>query len=400
MTGLPRPGVRARPDWSFVSSSGPGCRWEGAELTLLGFAVGGVHPPAAPWLIDLKALTGALQEVYGPRFTLGDRDLLLQRAVDAEAEGHRRLAGILADMIRFPPLSYAERAVAVVTLSRALGHGRKSGFSPRVSYEVALPPRLSFAFNPYHLPAGSPNGTGGQFASREGGTPVALTRRERDENLQRMKEAIDRRRDLPAVIREAVIEIFDVEGRGAIDSESGAATGITHQKFAEAKEKKVPGLEHVKGVADLTPDQTISVYRYVFDAAFDRHGGANRLDGFTDRRTAIAMADTVFAHGQNEGARMLQRAAVTLLKSLPPEERSRLSLPATLRGNAVETFDVLLTLSNHGRAQAVRTAIADQRRASVRDEESKIRKRRLSEEEERRELRKWTGWRPRIRRFE
>ena len=104
MTGFSRPGVRARPDWSFVALGGPGCRWEGPDLTFLGFALGGIHPPADPWLVDLKALSGALQEVYGPRFALGDRDLLLQRAVDAKAEGHRRLAEILAAMIRFPPL--------------------------------------------------------------------------------------------------------------------------------------------------------------------------------------------------------------------------------------------------------------------------------------------------------
>ena len=399
MTGFPQPGVRARPDWSFVSSGGPGCRWEGTELTFLGFALGGVHPPAHSWLIDLKMLTGALQEVYGPRFALGDRDLLLQRAVDANAEGHPRLAGILADMIRFPPLSYAERSVALGTLSRTLGHGRKSGFNPRVSYDVALPPRLSLAFNPFHLPAGSPNGTGGQFTSREGATTVALTRREREENFQRMKDAIARRRDLPAAVREAAIEIFDVEGRGEVDPNSGARAGILGKTFARAK-AAVPSLRHVKRIADLTYDQVVSVYEYVFDDAFRRHGGANRLDSFTDRRTAIAMADTVFAHGPNEGALMLQRAAVTLLKKLAPEERSRLRLPATLSNNAVETFDVLLTISNHGRAQAVRTAIADQHRGWVRAEEEEIRKRKLPEEEERRELRKWTGWRPRIRRFD
>jgi len=48
----------------------------------------------------------------------------------------------------------------------------------------------------------------------------------------------------------------------------------------------------------------------------------------------------------------------------------------------------------------VRTAIADQRRAWVQNEEDKIRRRNLSADEERRELRKRTGWRSRIRRFD
>jgi len=264
MTGFPQPGVRARPDWSFVRSGGPGCRWDGPELTFLGSAIGGVHPIAHPWLIDLKALTGALQEVYGPYFALGDRDLLLQRAVDARSEGDRRLAEILADMIRFPPLSYAARMVAVGTLARGLG--RRSGFNPRVSYNVALPPRLSLAFNPWHRPAGSPNSSGGEFTNREGAVSVALTRREREENLQRMKEAIDRRHDLSATIREAAIEIFDVEGRGAVDSESGAKAGILKSTFADAKRAGVPDLEHVRQVADLTYDQIVSVYKWHFDS--------------------------------------------------------------------------------------------------------------------------------------
>jgi hypothetical protein len=351
-----------------------------------------------PWLVDLKVLTEALREIYGPSFRLGDRDLVMQLAADARAEDQCHLADTLADYIRFPGLGQVERMSAIHTLSRSLGHGRKSGFNRRVSYNVSLPPRLSLAFNPYHLPAGASNSTGGQFTNREGAITVAFTNRQREENLQRIKEAVDRRRDLPATVRNAVIEIFDVEGRGAIDAESGAAAGITNEKFAEAR-TKVPGLEHVRQVADLTSDQIVSVYKYVLERAFHRHGGVSRLDAFTDRRTAIAMADTVFAHGQNGGATMLRRAAETVLKRLAPVERSRAGLSATI-GGPVDTFDTLLALSNRGYAQEVRTAIADQRRAWVRQQEDEIRRRKLPAGEERRELRNWTGWRPRIRRFE
>ncbi len=398
MTGFPQPGVRARPDWSFAVSDGASCRWEGDELTFLGFALGGVRR-SQPWLIDLKALTGALQEIYGPRFSLGDRDLVLQLAVDARAEGKRHLADVLADRLRFPHLGYFERASAVGTLSRTLGHGRKSGFNPRVSYEVALPPRLSVAFNPYHLPAGSPGGTGGQFASRGGATTVALTRRERDENLQRMKEAIDRRRDLPAAVRDATIEIFDAEGRGAIDSNSGAVAGITQIGLTQAKNLGTPGLQSVKSPSDLNKDQIVLVYNVLISDALKESGGSRRLDSFSDRRTAIAIADTVFAHGRARGSGMLAAAARDLLRNLAPEARDRIDPSRDL--DTRSTIDVLETLSNHGLAQEVRTAIADRRRAWVQDKEDKIRgNARLSETENREKLRRYTGWRPRIARFE
>jgi hypothetical protein len=200
--------------------------------------------------------------------------------------------GTLADCIAFPPLGYAQRMAAVTTLSRALGHGRKSGFNPRVSYNVALPPRLSVAFNPYHLAAGAPNSTGGQFTNREGATTVALSRRERDENFQRMKDAIARRPDLPAAVREAAIEIFDVEGRGAIDSNSGAVAGITQTGLTQAKNLGTPGLQSVRSPSDLNKDQIVSVYNALISDALKESGGSRRLDSFSDRRTAVAVADT------------------------------------------------------------------------------------------------------------
>jgi hypothetical protein len=398
MTGHREPGVRARPDWSFVRSGGPGCRWEGPELTFLGSAIGGIHPPAYPWLIALKALAGALQEVSGPRFALGDRDLLLQLAVDARAEGDRRRAEILADMIRFPPFSYAERVVAVGTLSRALG--RKSGFNPRISYDVALPPRLSFAFNPWHRPAGSPDGTGGEFTSREGATTVALTRREREENLQRMKEAIARRPDLPAAVREAAIEIFDVEGRGAIDDSNGATAGITRKTLEDAQRAKVAGLNGVRSPSELTHAQIISVYAWYVDKVMVDGGGAWRLDEFADRRTAIALAGTFIAHGWTGGGKMLFDAAERLLGNLDQEQRNRFGLPSHV-GDVGAALRVLETLSNSGRAQAVRTAIADQRRIWLERRKEAIRQNaNYSDAEKRRRLNLLTGWPKRIARFE
>lgn len=399
MTDL-RPGVRARPDWSFVALDGPSCRWEGDELTFLGFALGGVWPGAHPWLIDLKALTHAMQGIYGPYFRLGDRDLVLQLAVDARAEGKGELADVLAECICFLPLGDAQRMSAVSRLGQSLGRGRKSGVNPRISYQVATSPRLSLAFNPYHLPAGSPNSTGGQFTNREGATAVALTRREREENLQRMKEAVDRRPDLPAAMREAAIEIFDVEGRGEADPNGGAVAGITWDVFVQAK-RRVRGLDQVKSRADLTHDQIVSIYEYYFDSRMRDLGGVSRLDDFVDRRTAIAIADTVFAHGSSGGPGVLRAAAESLLLAIAPEDRVRLGLPAMIGKDSSAALDVLWKLSDDGRARMVRAAIADQRRARIRKEEEEIRNsRRLTDVQKRRRLRGLTGWYARIKRFE
>lgn len=288
---------------------------------------------------------------------------------------------------------------AIGTLSRDLGHGRKSGVNPRISYEVALPPRLSLAYNPYHLPAGSPNSTGGRFTNREGAI-TAVADRSGEDRLRRMKEALDRRPDLPAAVREASIEIFDAEGRGAIDPHSGAAGGIRGIAIAQARIKKTPGLEGVKRPADLSYDQMVSVYNVSIDFAMEGAGGSRRLDNFTDRRTAIAVADTVFAHGRRDSGKMLVQAATHLLESISSWERDRLGLPKTATDRSV-ALDVLEVLSNYGYAQQVRTAIADQRRNWVQEQENEIRNNaKLSDTEKRKRLRRHTGWRPRIARFE
>lgn len=98
---------------------------------------------------------------------------------------------------------------------------------------------------------------------------------------------------------------------------------------------------------------------------------------------------------------MIRGAADRLLKSLTVEERTRLGLPASIGDDTGTALDVLQALSSDGRAQAVRTAIADERRAWLRQKEEKIRSNPSYTNEKRRsELKKLTGWRPRFARFE
>ncbi|MSP49593.1 MAG: hypothetical protein EXQ95_09740 [Alphaproteobacteria bacterium] len=101
---------RERPDFA---RSGARCWIDGDLIRLSHWPIGGIRPAGRsgpiPWLMDLAVLEGAMQEVYGGHFRLGDRTPLLQMAANALASGDRRRAAALANEVSFPPPEYRSR---------------------------------------------------------------------------------------------------------------------------------------------------------------------------------------------------------------------------------------------------------------------------------------------------
>jgi len=354
-----RPDV-ATLDLASMGEQGPRCSWRGNDLMLLGRAIGGIHldaKGARPWLMNLDALERAFAR-HDTGFDLGDRDVMLQLAVDAKAAGAEDAAEGLADCIRFPVVTPAEAQRIRPRLSFLAGH------QPRVPYEIKS--GWDESEHPRH-PAGSPGSIGGRFAPKV----MAEDPLDRDLRLSRFARALQHVDGISHRLQEMFYEVFEVEGYGRRDPSDtakpvSAVAGIQKETLAAAKAAGI--VPENTDLERLTYHQVATIYRWNAEHEIRRIGGAARYEEFKDPKTAAAIFDTLFSQGHGDGGRAIQKGINETLKRLSDDDLKRLGLPTEIEVDGVvgsRAFRILVALSNGGQASLIRSAIADARREWV-----------------------------------
>jgi hypothetical protein len=260
--------------------------------------------------------------------------------------------------------------------------------------------------NPYHKPAHSPGGTGGQFTDADGATgggirPILVADRSGRANPKKLSPSAVAAgiEATPPVYKQEFVhepewisfnntvaalpgitptqqfvfsENFATEGGITPDDKvpSGhdpTVSGITDDTLRAAKKAGVPGLKGVSKPEDLNDKQRAAIYQYYYDHVLGRVGGRAALDAIRDKYTAAAIGDTLFRHGEGGGPQLVRGALKDVYHSIPEHERKQLGLGADLdleeeTGRlGPRSFDTLQKLVKGGYAQKFRDALADKR---------------------------------------
>jgi len=110
----------------------------------------------------------------------------------------------------------------------------------------------------------------------------------------------------------AYAEIFAAEGGMASDPTSSAASGIMQNTLDELVTKgQLPAAYKGLSPSSLSSEQRATVYRAYADHALSLAGGHKAL-GKLDAQSASALADTLFRHGREGGAEIVQNAINTV----------------------------------------------------------------------------------------
>ncbi len=348
------------PDLSFASARGPGCVWQGKSLMLLDRTIGGLRfndGGPEPWLMRLDRIELAFKSAVDVDFALGDRGTLLQMAVDAMLWDEPDAAEAFADLVRFPTLTPAEAQRVQRSLVPWL-----AGDNPRVSYkligwdEEAHPRR----------PAGSPDGTGGEFAPKQmASDPV-------DEGVRMSRFARElQHADASHRQQQMFYEVFNAEGFGQrdpkdLDQPVQAVAGIRQSTLDAAKAAGV--VLKSTALERMTYRDVVKIYQWNAESEIARIGGATRYEEFRDAKDATAIFDTLFAHGHGAGAKMIQEGINETLLRLSDADLKRLGLPVKIEADGVlgsRSFRILTILANNGHGTTLRRHIADRRRKWV-----------------------------------
>jgi hypothetical protein len=339
-------------DLASMEERGPRCYWQGNDLMLLGRAIGGIHleaKGARPWLMMLSELERAFAR-SDPNFDLGDRDVMLQMAVDAKAIGADDVADCLADCVRFPDLTPAEAQRIRPKLSFLAGR------QPRVPYEIKSD--WDESKHPRE-PAGSVGSIGGQFTS----LPMADDPWHAETSLARFNRALDRYPLVSEKEKEAFRSTFMVEGHGKIDPDGGAVAGITLRTLDSMRAPDI--VDPNKTRRELTYDDAVVIYHVYLDRELAAIGGIKRFEEIRDQRIATIFFDTLFAHGRTTGGALIQDAINDVLGGLSDADLKRLGLPANVGEDKIVgsvVFRALTVLVESGLGQQLRQRLKERRR--------------------------------------
>lgn len=277
-----------------------------------------------------------MQQAFGRDFDLGDRDVVLQMAVDAKAIGADEVAQGFADCVRFPELDPA--AVRRVR--------------PRLSWMVRQQVRVPYEIkrvwreedHPRH-PTGSPARAGGEFALKplSARTPQRARQAPKQTRLARLRVALAKRRDLSGREREIYARIAEEEGVEGKDPGSTAFAGIL-QGTPEDAQRRSPSLRRFGTPSALTDDAIITVYKDHLDDVMQSVGGSRAIDEIGSDCAAAAFMDTLFRHGRGDGAKLLQEAIADTWSEAFPNSTS----PLIDRGLGPSTFEAFKALVRNG----------------------------------------------------
>jgi hypothetical protein len=335
-------------DLAFMGQTGPRCSWKGDDLVLIGRVIGGVHRSArstSPWLMRLDHLAAAFDGT-----PIGDRDVVLQIAVDAKAIGADEAADGFADCVRFPVLTPAEIERARPRLSW------RAGRQPRVAYEMKRIWREED--HPRH-PAGSPNSAGGEFALKPASARVSARspRREAEPRIERLRRALAARSDLSARERRIYGQIAEEEGVDRKDPVSTAFAGILKETLDDAKTRH-PSLSQFATPSALSDSAIVTVYKDYFDHVMRTVGGSGAINEIGSDCAAAAYMDTLFRHGRGLGTTLIQRAVLQTWSLYAPAEPLRMTADGR---HGPETFDVFKVLVDAGYGPQLTRRLAELR---------------------------------------
>ncbi|MBI3708673.1 MAG: hypothetical protein HY246_13495, partial [Proteobacteria bacterium] len=151
-----------------------------------------------------------------------------------------------------------------------------------------------------------------------------------------------------------------------------AVGGIIEQTLKEARDNgKIPGLEIVTDLRQITDEQRAQIYQRALDdrlywAADDRANGHRRIGEISSPYTAAALVDTLLRNGRGDGARLVQNAINEVLRTVPEDERQTHQLENLNADGKLGpgTFRSILMLEALGYGPHFREALANQRTAA------------------------------------
>jgi hypothetical protein len=177
---------------------------------------------------------------------------------------------------------------------------------------------------------------------------------------------------------EAARTTFGHEGGMTVDPSAGGpgnpgVAGMTLRTMTDARERRLSGQLEVDP-SRLSVEDVAHWYDVYMDDALRNVGGSAALAEIRDRKLANAIFDTLFQHGPNRGALVVQRGVNAVIDSLSDEVRDALGVapiemtdPDAPRTVGPTTLGLIKRLVDAGYTGDLREAVATSRTKYQRD---------------------------------